>query len=126
VTSAALATVGQWSADDPRPLEGYAAILLSYSVLSGALTLGVRRKGFRAKRLGPMDLVLHALATEHLSRVITKDSVTAVLRAPVTRFQEAAGEGEVNEEVVRSGAGERLSERRLRAAPHSAATVLGL
>jgi hypothetical protein len=38
-----------------------------------------------------------------LSRVITKDSVTAVLRAPFTHFQEAAGEGEVNEDVAGKG-----------------------
>ena len=50
-----------------------------------------------------MDLLLYGLATEHLSRVITKDSVTAVLRAPFARFKEAAGEGEVNEEVVSDG-----------------------
>jgi hypothetical protein len=50
-----------------------------------------------------MDLLLYGLATEHLSRVITKDSVSAVLRAPFTRFTEAAGEGEVNEDVVGQG-----------------------
>jgi hypothetical protein len=106
----AVATVAQLSDDDPRPLEGYAAILVSYGVLSGALTLGLRHKGFGVRRLGPMDLLLYALATEHLSRVITKDSVTAVLRAPFTRFKEAAGEGEVNEEVVSSGVGHAIGE----------------
>lgn len=44
-----------------------------------------------------------ALATAHLSRLITKDSVTSVLRAPFARFEEPAGEGEVNEEAVGSG-----------------------
>ena len=50
-----------------------------------------------------MDLALYGLATEHLSRLITKDSVTAVLRAPFTEFNEPAGEGEVNEEVTGHG-----------------------
>jgi hypothetical protein len=98
------------SHDDPRPLEGYAALLVSYGVLSGALSLGLRRKGFRSKGLGPMDLLLYALATEHLSRVITKDSITSVLRAPFTRFKEAAGEGEVNEEVEGHGVGHAVGE----------------
>jgi hypothetical protein len=89
--------------DDPRPLEGYASILASYVVLSGALTIGLRRKRFRLAALGPMDLILYGLATEHLSRLITKDSVTAVLRSPFTRFEEPAGEGEVNERVVGTG-----------------------
>ena len=57
-----------------------------------------------------MSLVLYALATEHLSRVITKDSVTSVLRAPFTRFKEPAGEGEVNEEVVGQGARHAIGE----------------
>jgi hypothetical protein len=50
-----------------------------------------------------MDLLLYGLATEHLSRIITKDSVTAVLRAPFTHFKGAVGEGEVNEDVVGKG-----------------------
>jgi hypothetical protein len=90
--------------EDPRPLEGHAGLLASYAVLAGAVTLGLRRKEFRLRSLGPMDLVLYGLATEHLSRTLTKDSVTAVLRAPFTRFKEPAGEGEVNEEVIGTGA----------------------
>lgn len=50
-----------------------------------------------------MELVLLGLATEHLSRLITKDSVTSVLRSSFTEFKEPAGEGEVNEEVVGTG-----------------------
>jgi hypothetical protein len=108
--SKAQATAVHLSHDDPRPLAGYAALLISYGALSGVLGLGLRRKGVRVKALGPMDLVLYGLATEHLSRVITKDSITSVLRAPFTRFKEAAGEGEVNEEVVVHGVGHALGE----------------
>jgi Protein of unknown function (DUF1360) len=91
------------SQGDPRPLKGYAGILVGYATLAGALTLGLRRKRFRLKSLSPMDLLLYALATEHFSRVITKDSLTSVIRGPFTRFDEPAGEGEVNEEVIGSG-----------------------
>jgi len=35
-----------------------------------------------------------------VSRLITKDSVTSVVRAPLTRFDELACEGEVNESPV--------------------------
>jgi hypothetical protein len=100
--------VDQVTQEDHRPLEGYAALLISYGALTGALSLGLRRKGSRIRGLGPMDL--YGLATEHLSRVMTKDSVTAVLRSPFTRFKEAAGEGEVNEEVVGSGMGHAIGE----------------
>ena len=50
------------------------------------------------------------LATAHLSRLITKDSVTSVLRVPFARFEEPAGEGEVNEEVVGHGFRHALGE----------------
>lgn len=96
--------------EDPRPLEGHAGILASYAVLAGAITLGLRRRQSGLRALGPMDLVLYALATEHLSRTITKDSVTAVLRRPFARFKEPAGEGEVNEEVVGHGARHAVGE----------------
>jgi hypothetical protein len=95
---------------DPRPLKGYAGVLVTYATLAGALTLGLRGKRFRLKSLSPMDLILYALATEHLSRVITKDSLTSVLRTPFTQFDEAAGEGEVNEEVIGSGARHAVGE----------------
>lgn len=45
---------------------------------------------------GLLDLLLYGLATEHLSRLVTKDLVTSVLRSPFTGFEGTAGEGEVN------------------------------
>ena len=43
--------------------------------------------------------MLVTVATHKLSRMLAKDSVLAVVRTPFTRFQEAAGAGEVHEEV---------------------------
>lgn len=82
---------------DPRPISGYRWLLATYGVTTAALTLALRSRSERASRLGPMDLVLYGLATEHLSRIITKDSITAAVRAPFTDFEGPAGEGEVNE-----------------------------
>jgi hypothetical protein len=90
-------------APDPRPLGGYAKLMAVYGVGAGALALALRKRGRNFRRLDAMDLALYGLATEHLSRLITKDSVTAFLRAPFTEFKEPAGEGEVNEEVVGHG-----------------------
>ena len=75
----------------------------SYGIFAGALALGLRSRKSGIRQLSFKDLLLLALATEHLSRLITKDSVTAPLRAPFTEFDEPAGEGEVNEEVVGTG-----------------------
>lgn len=50
-----------------------------------------------------MEFVLYALAAEHISRLISKDSVTSPVRRPFTEFKEPAGEGEVSEEVIGNG-----------------------
>jgi hypothetical protein len=57
-----------------------------------------------------MDLLLYGLATEHLSRVLTKDAVTSPLRAPFTKFEGAAGEGEVNESATGHGTHHAIGE----------------
>jgi Protein of unknown function (DUF1360) len=88
---------------DPRPLKSYAGIMASYTVLTAALTLLLRRQRFRMRTLSPWEYALYALAAEHISRLISKDSVTSPVRRPFTEFQEPAGEGEVNEEAVGSG-----------------------
>lgn len=74
-----------------------------YGAIAGAATVALRGRGDRVRRLGPMDLLLFGLATQHVTRLVTKDSVTAPLRAPFTRYKGPAGEGEVNEEVVGTG-----------------------
>lgn len=88
---------------DPRPLGGYAALLGTYVSLAGTATLLLRKRRRTVAPISALDLVVYGLATEHLSRLVTKDSVTAVVRHPFTRFEGAAGEGEVNEEVVGTG-----------------------
>ena len=90
-------------APDPRPLAGYAKLISVYGAAAGGLALALRKRSGTVQRLDVMDLALYGLATEHLSRLITKDSVTAVIRAPFTEFEEPAGEGEVNEKVVGHG-----------------------
>jgi hypothetical protein len=81
-----------------------------YGVAAGGLALALRKRAPGVRRFDAMDLALYGLATEHLSRLITKDSVTAVLRAPFTEFKEPAGEGEVNEEVVGHGTRHAIGE----------------
>jgi hypothetical protein len=77
--------------------------LAAYATLSGFLTLALRGRKSQVARLQPLDLLLYGLATEHISSIITKDSVTAVLRSPFTKFKEPAREGEVNEDVIGTG-----------------------
>jgi hypothetical protein len=88
----------------PMPLAGYLAISAGYVATVAALLGAARRTGHRLpERVSPGDVALLAAATFRLSRLITKDSVTSTLRAPFTRFEDAAGEGEVNERPRGSG-----------------------
>ncbi len=89
---------------------GYVALLSTYS-LGATLVAAILRS--RAKEMSPLSvrqLVLLALATQHLSRLIAKDSITAPLRSPLTRFVKATGEGEVDEEVIAKGLGHAVGE----------------
>ncbi len=88
---------------DPRPIAGYSLLISVYSGVVAAIVVALRRSGRRFRRVGPFELVLYALATQRLARLVTKDAVTAPLRKPFTRFTGEAGLGEVNEEVVGHG-----------------------
>ena len=97
-----------------RPLGSYAVLMSCYTTLVVGGSLLVRRRVRRLPDgLAAADLALMTVATYRASRLLTKDSVTAVVRAPFTTFVEAAGEGEVNEEVpgrgLRHAVGELLS-----------------
>lgn len=95
---------------ESRSREGYGPILAVYVALTGMVAVALRKKRGRIRPLSPMSLVLYTLATEHLSRVITKDAVTTVFRAPFTNFKEVAGEGEVNEVAKGHGAQHAIGE----------------
>jgi hypothetical protein len=87
-----------------RPLKGYGAFITAYSVGVGlAVALGRRNKVKLPDRIGVGDLALAAVATHRVSRLVSKDSITSVVRAPFTRYVEPAGAGEVNEEVRGTG-----------------------
>jgi hypothetical protein len=97
-----------------RPLGTYGLFLSVYGGLIAGMTFIARRRHAALPERMPLaDLALLTVATHKLSRLIAKDSVTAVLRAPFTHFEEAAGAGEVNESVVgrgvRHGVGELIT-----------------
>lgn len=87
-----------------RPLGGYAFALGSYAVSAAALIGVGRAKGVRLPdRVGVGDTVLLSVATHKASRILSKDAVTSPLRAPFTRYEEPAGEAELNESVRGQG-----------------------
>jgi hypothetical protein len=84
---------GQARRDDPhRRSPAYAALAVGYSGLIAGVVLAARRMGRRPPRLGAGDIALMGIATFKVSRVLSRDRVTAWLRAPFTDF-ERPGEG---------------------------------
>lgn len=82
-----------------RPLLDHAALVGVYSAAVAGLSVLVRRRRRRLpERIPAADLALLSVATHKLSRLLTKDTVTAPFRAPFTRFKGAGASGEVNEE----------------------------
>jgi hypothetical protein len=93
-----------------RPLGSYGVLLACYSTVVAGLGYTVRRRRRSLPELSAPELALMTVATYRLSRLVAKDSVTAVVRAPFTTFEEASGEGEVNESVTGVGLGHALGE----------------
>jgi hypothetical protein len=90
--------------DQDHPLGSYGALVGVFNVafLGGLAALHHRGREL-PERVAPTDVVLIAVATQKLSRLLARDRVTSVLRAPFTRYQKAAGLGEVEEAARGSG-----------------------
>lgn len=88
-----------------RPLGGYAVALGCYGAFTGALAgIGALRGKHLPGKVGLGDAALLFAATHKLSRLIAKDAVFSPVRAAFTRYEEPAGDGEVNESVRGHGA----------------------
>jgi hypothetical protein len=99
-----------------RPIGGYAVLAGVFGAGLGGALLAARRSGRELPDLSTRDLVLTGVATHKLSRLLTKDKVTAFLRAPFTEFQESSGHGEVEERA--RGRGLRLAVGELLVCPY--------
>src|SRR5438874_10576211 len=83
---------------DEQLLAEYAS-LLGFYVASVAVLTGMAMEQDRLpKRFGLLDLALLGIATHKLSRIIAKDRITSILRAPFVNYIKSAGHGEVEEE----------------------------
>ena len=79
----------------PLPLGGYAGLIVLFSVVAGGIVYSQKRS--LPDKITLHDIVLLGLATQKVSRVITKARVTSVVRAPFTEYEGSAGSGEVEE-----------------------------
>jgi Protein of unknown function (DUF1360) len=71
---------------EPRAFAEYAALMAAFATSFGvAVAAAQRRRGQLPERIGAADVVMAGVATQKLSRLIAKDRVTSVVRAPFTR-----------------------------------------
>lgn len=97
-------SVKPYSPEDPKPLGGYAILLLVFNALAALIAVAYLNSRRRLpERIPAEDLALLSVGTFKLSRLITKDKVTAAVRAPFTRYEGEAGPAEVSEEPRGSG-----------------------
>lgn len=75
------------------------ATMLGFYVTSVVVLTGLAKKQSRLRRqFGLLDLALLGIATHKLSRIVAKDRITSILRAPFVSYIRSAGAGEVEEE----------------------------
>jgi uncharacterized protein DUF1360 len=87
-----------------RPLREYALLMGAYLGGSAALAVLARRRGQPLPdRISAADLALLGIATHRVSRLLSRDSITSVVRAPFRRYVEPGEAGEVNEETRGTG-----------------------
>ncbi len=80
------------------PTGDYAALVAIFNaLLATALFTRKCTQEPLPERVEPKDIALFAIATQKLSRVITKDKVTAAFRAPFTEIEGKGGAGELEE-----------------------------
>ena len=83
---------------EPRALGEYAAMMAAFATSFGvALAAAQRRRGKLPERIDASDVMMAGVATQKLSRLIAKQRVTSVVRAPFTREEGPGGPAEVTE-----------------------------
>lgn len=96
--------VSGYGAQDIQPLVPYAALAGIFNLLfAGFLLAAKQSKRPLPERLAPRDILLLGVATHKLSRLISRDQVTAFLRAPFVTFKSPAAASEVEEEPRGTG-----------------------
>lgn len=87
------------AAENHRSLSGYLATMVMFGLtVAAAAVLGRLTHRELPRAMSVQDLIVTALAAHKLSRTVTKDAITAPIRAPFTRPTGDGGPGEVMEQ----------------------------
>ncbi|PYI78457.1 MAG: hypothetical protein DMF05_11995 [Verrucomicrobia bacterium] len=79
-------------------LTEYATLLAFYLTSVGVLTGIAAEQKRLPRKFSVLDIALLGIATHKLSRIVAKDRITGILRAPFVSYIRSAGAGEVEEE----------------------------
>jgi hypothetical protein len=111
LTSIARTQQERYAGDAERPIGGYMVTMGVYAGVVGTLAGAAKITGRKVPDGLPVpDVVLSALATHKLSRLLARDPVTSPLRVPFTAYQGTAGPAELREEVRGTGAQKTVGE----------------
>lgn len=92
------------SPDRDRPLASYGVLTGTFLAACGGFAGWLRRSGRELpERPEAADLALVTVATHKVARLISKDRVSSIVRAPFTEFQDDATAGEVEEAARGTG-----------------------
>lgn len=93
------------------PLVSYAITIAIFNALFAAALLIARRHGRELpERVAMGDVALIGVATHKASRLITKERITSVIRAPFTRLEGKGGPAELEESPRGAGARRAIGE----------------
>ena len=71
------------------------ATLLGFYLASVTVVTGIAVQHRLPRKFGLLDLALLGIATHKLSRIVAKDRITGILRAPFVNYIRSSGAGEV-------------------------------
>jgi hypothetical protein len=99
---------------EPRkrpPFGIYAALTAIFNAGYAGALVAARRSGRELPaQISPQDVVLIGTASHKLSRLISKDKITAFLRAPFTEYEGRGGPAEVEERARGTGVRRAIGE----------------
>ena len=95
LATASLSRLEKSYGSESARLRGYAGLIVLFSVVAGGFLFSQKRS--LPDKIKLSDVFLLGLATQKISRVVTKGRLTSVVRAPFTKYEGPAGSGEVYE-----------------------------
>ena len=83
---------------DEQLLAEYGLLMTLFIAAVAGLTTAANAQQLLPRKFGLLDLALLGIATHKLSRLVAKDRITGIIRAPFVSYRRSSGEGEVEEE----------------------------